>query len=78
MKSKKNSTKDLNRKPDLYFIIVLVVLLALLYLALEWRTPFDDGGYDMDEPIEDAQQPADSVVILRTKATNDDTVSDSR
>jgi len=76
MNSKKNPTKDLNRKPGLYFIIVLVVLLALLYLALEWRTPFDDGGYDMDEPIKDVQQPADSVVILRTKATKDNVLSD--
>lgn len=77
MKPKKNLTKDLNRKRGLYFVIGLVLLLALIYTALEWKTPFDDGGYDMDKSIEDVQKQPDSSVILRTKATKrDDTVSD--
>jgi hypothetical protein len=73
MEQKKNPTKDLNRKRGLYFVIGLVLLLALLYMALEWKSPFDDGGYDLDEPIEDAQHGNDSTIILKTKATKNDT-----
>jgi len=73
MKPKKNFTKDLNRKRGLFFILVLAILLTLLYVALEWKTPFDNGGYDIDERLEDVQRP-DSSLILRTKATKRDTV----
>jgi len=69
MKPKKNPKKDLNRKQGLYFIIGLVFLLALIYAALEWKTPPDDGGYDLGAPMEDVQKKGDSSVILKTKAT---------
>ena len=74
MKPKKNPKKDLTRKRGLYFIIGLVFLLALLYAALEWKTPIDDGGYDLGAPLEDFQQHRDSSVVLETKATKSDSI----
>lgn len=76
MDSKKNLTKDLNRKRSLYFVLVLVLLLLLIYIALEWKTPFDNGGYDLNDPIEESKHGKDSAVILKTKAIKFDTVSD--
>ena len=76
MNNKKNPTKDLNQKRGLYFVIGLIFLLVLIYTALECKTPYDNGGYDIDETIENVQQPSDSSVILKTTAINNDTVSD--
>lgn len=47
MKLKKNPQKDLNLKRGLYFVIGLLFLLALIYIALEWKTISDNDGYDL-------------------------------
>ena len=47
MKAKKNPKKDLNLKRGLYFVIGLLFLLALIYIALEWKTISDNDGYDL-------------------------------
>jgi len=47
MRPKKNHDKDLNRKRGLYFILGLVLILALIYIALEWKIEEDNGGYDI-------------------------------
>jgi protein TonB len=38
MDAKKNPKKDLSRNSQLYFAIGLVLILALTYIALEWKT----------------------------------------
>lgn len=75
MEAKKQPMKYLNGMRGIYFVIVLVVLLVLIYTALEWKTPSDDGGYDIDAPIEDVQKPSDSAIIIRTTTIMGDTVS---
>ena len=47
MRLKKNPKKDLNLKRGLYFVIGLLFLLALIYIALEWKTISDNDGYDL-------------------------------
>lgn len=47
MLSKKNPEKDLNRKSVLYFVLGLLIVLALVYLALEWKTEVDRHGFDI-------------------------------
>jgi len=58
MEPKKNPKKDLNRKSGLYFVIGLMLVMLLAFVALEWKT-YDNGHeYDIsmnvaDELIED-------------------------
>ncbi|MEO1012106.1 MAG: energy transducer TonB [Bacteroidota bacterium] len=57
MEPKKNPKKDLNKNSGLYFIIGLVLVLALAYMALEWKTYDTIYGDDialntMDDPVE--------------------------
>lgn len=58
MEPKKNPKKDLNGKSGLYFAIGLMLVLLLVFVALEWKT-YDNGHkYDtsmnvQDELIED-------------------------
>jgi len=47
MRSKKNPEKDLNRKRLLYFVLGLVIILALIYIALEWKIEDDNHGFDV-------------------------------
>ncbi|WP_171037074.1 hypothetical protein [Maribacter algarum] len=47
MRPKKNLDKDLNRKSGLYFVLGLVVILVLIYIALEWKTIADTNGFDL-------------------------------
>lgn len=47
MKIKKNPKKDLNLKRGLYFVIGLLLVLALIYIALEWKTIDDNEGFDV-------------------------------
>lgn len=51
MRPKKNPKKDLNLKRGLYFVIGLLLILVLIYFALEWKTSEDDGGYDLGYKI---------------------------
>ena len=47
MKPRKNPGKDLNLKRGLYFVIGLLLILLLIYIALEWKSSFDNDGYDL-------------------------------
>jgi protein TonB len=47
MKPKKHPKKDLNLKRGLYFVIGLLLILLLIYVALEWKTSENNGGYDL-------------------------------
>ncbi len=47
MRPKKNPEKDLNSKSVLYFVLGLLIILALTYIALEWRTAEDTHGFDL-------------------------------
>jgi len=47
MRPKKNPKKDLNSKRMFYFILGLLLILALIYVALEWKTEDDNEGYDI-------------------------------
>jgi len=38
MRSKKNPQKDLNKKSGMFFVIGLLLVLAMTYTALEWKT----------------------------------------
>jgi len=46
MEAKKNSKKDLNKKSGMYFVIGLLLALALVFTALEWKTYKYDINYD--------------------------------
>lgn len=58
MKPKKNPKRDLNKNSGLYFVIGLVVVMVLTYVAFEWKT-YDSPNYftqtmnDLDEPLEE-------------------------
>ena len=53
MAPKKNPSKDLNRKSGLYFVIGLMLVLLMAFIALEWKT-YDDGhDYDLSLNVED-------------------------
>ncbi|WP_405383888.1 energy transducer TonB [Maribacter sp. LLG6340-A2] len=45
MKPKKNPQQDLNKKSATYFVFGLLMVLAMTYVALEWKT-FDRSHYD--------------------------------
>jgi protein TonB len=47
MALKKNPEKDLNLKKGLYFVIGLLLVLILIYIALEWKTALDTNGFDL-------------------------------
>ncbi|MEP3207599.1 MAG: hypothetical protein ABJN95_00325 [Maribacter sp.] len=47
MRPKKNPGKDLNGIRVLYFVLGLLIILVLIYIALEWRTPHDTKGFDL-------------------------------
>ena len=38
MEPKKNPQKDLNKKSSMYFVFGLLLVLAMVYVALEWKT----------------------------------------
>ena len=46
MKPKKNPQKDLNKKSSMYFVFGLLLVLAMVFVALEWKTY--DAIYDFD------------------------------
>lgn len=47
MKLKKNHDKNINQKRNLFFVIALLVILLLIYIALEWKTTETNNGYDI-------------------------------
>jgi len=51
MKLKKDPKNDLNLKRGLFFVIGLLILLALIHIALEWKTISDNDRYDLGHAI---------------------------
>ena len=49
MEPKKNPQKDLNKKSSMYFVFGLLLVLAMVYVALEWKT-FESDIY-MDQAM---------------------------
>jgi len=52
MEVKKNPKKDLNRNSGVFFIAGLTMVLALTYVALEWKTFYGDKLYDVSQTVE--------------------------
>lgn len=53
MEPKKDPKKDLNRKSGLYFVIGLLLVLLMAFVALEWKT-YDNGHrYDISMNVAD-------------------------
>jgi len=53
MELKKNPKADLTRNSGLYFVIGLVVVMLLTYIAFEWKTYDDDNNFDYTMNVED-------------------------
>ncbi len=53
MEQKKNPQADLNKNRGLFFITGLVLVLSLVYAALEWKTYDDTGKYDLSMNVQD-------------------------
>ena len=68
MRLKKNPNIDLNRKRALYFVLALGLILALIYIALEWKTDDDNKGYDVGSFPNKKLVKEDSTLVLETKA----------
>lgn len=68
MRLKKNHDKDLNRKRGLYFVLAIVLILALIYIALEWKTEVDNEGFDVGALPNKELVKKDSTVVLETRA----------
>lgn len=68
MRLKKNPHKDLNRKRGLYFILGLLLILALIYITLEWKTEDDNKGYDVGSFPDKELIKKDSTIVLETQA----------
>ncbi len=53
MESKKNPKADLRRNSGLYFVLGLALVMALVYVALEWKTYDKVNDYDISMDVED-------------------------
>ncbi len=53
MEPKKNPKADLRRNSGLYFVLGLALVMALVYLALEWKTYDEVNNYDISMDVEE-------------------------
>lgn len=53
MELKKNPKADLTRNSGLFFVIGLVLVMLLTYIAFEWKTYDDDNNFDYTMNVED-------------------------
>jgi periplasmic protein TonB len=53
MEPKKNPKADLSRNSSLYFVLGLFVVMALTYIAFEWKTYDDNNNYDISMNVDD-------------------------
>ncbi|KAA2215840.1 MULTISPECIES: energy transducer TonB [Maribacter] len=70
MKPKKNPKKDLNKKSGLFFVLGLMLVLGLAFVALEWKTYEPNSIYDVSmnvAPIEIDEEPLEIFKIERPK-----------
>ncbi len=61
MEPKKNPKRDLNRKSGLYFVIGLMLVLLMAFVALEWKTY--DNGHEYDTSMNVADELIEDVPI---------------
>tara|TARA_R110002051_G_scaffold235321_2_gene296766 strand:+ start:4128 stop:4829 length:702 start_codon:yes stop_codon:yes gene_type:complete len=57
MEPKKNPQKDLNKKSSMYFVFGLLLVLAMVYVALEWKT------FESDIYIDQAMNTKESEIV---------------
>ncbi|TLP78829.1 energy transducer TonB [Maribacter sp. ACAM166] len=68
MDPKKNPEQDLNKKSSMYFVIGLLLVLAMVFVALEWKTY--DSFYHYDTSLNQIDESIDEdVPIFELKAT---------
>jgi len=70
MRPKKNPNKDLNIKRGFYFVLALLAILALIYVALEWKSLQDNKGYDLGNLPNKEISKKNATIVLKTKASN--------
>ncbi|NHF60951.1 energy transducer TonB [Flavobacteriaceae bacterium TP-CH-4] len=66
MELKKNKKADLNRNRGLYFITGLVLVMALSYIALEWKTYDDPTKFDTGLHIQDELTEPVPIILPNT------------
>ncbi len=66
MELKKNPKADLNRNRGLYFISGLVLVMALIYTALEWKTYDQVNKYDKTLNVEPPLDEEVPLIVLKT------------
>lgn len=66
MEVKKNPKKDLNRNSSVFFIAGLAMVLALTYVALEWKTFYGDTIYDISQNVEQELEEEAPIFQLET------------
>ncbi|RRQ47914.1 TonB family protein [Maribacter algicola] len=70
MKPKKNPTKDLNKKSGLFFVLGLMLVLGLAFIALEWKSYEPKSIYDVSmnvSPSEIEEEPVEKFKIEQPK-----------
>ena len=53
METKKSPKADLRRNSGLYFVLGLALVMALVYVALEWKTYDEVNNYDISMDVEE-------------------------
>lgn len=53
MELKKSPKADLRKNSSLYFVLGLVVVMALVYIAFEWKTYDEASNYDISMDVEE-------------------------
>ncbi|HSR60647.1 MAG TPA: hypothetical protein VLL47_07810, partial [Robiginitalea sp.] len=53
MELKKNPKADLRKNSGLYFVLGLAVVMALVYVAFEWKTYDKADDYDISMDVEE-------------------------
>lgn len=53
MEPKKDPKVDLNRRSGLFFVIGLTIVMAAVYIALEWKTYDETENYDISMNVEE-------------------------
>ncbi|WP_036156323.1 energy transducer TonB [Maribacter forsetii] len=61
MRPKKNPQKDLNKKSGMFFVVGLLLVLGMVYTALEWKS--FDPIYDIDVALNDVDDSIDDEEV---------------
>lgn len=65
MKPKKNPKKDLNGNSSLYFVLGLLLVMLLTFVALEWKTYEPDTIYDVSMNVTESEIEEEPVEIYK-------------